>query len=45
MAGLSDQGRWDPERLAVTFSPIGVEDEAALDVPPVTIGRVSLFMQ
>ena len=31
----------------MTFSPIGVEDEAAsaLDVPPVRIGRVSLFMQ
>ena len=44
-AGLTEQGRWDPEHLQVTFSPIGVEDEAALDVPPVTLGRVSLFMQ
>ncbi|MEY2441110.1 MAG: tyrosinase [bacterium] len=46
-AGLSEQGRWDPEHLHVTFSPIGIEDEAAsaLDVPPVKIGRVSLFMQ
>ena len=46
-ATLSEQGRWDPEQLHVTFSPIGIEDEAAsaLDVPPVRIGRVSLFMQ
>lgn len=44
-ASLREQGRWDPEHLHVTFSPIGVEDEAALDVPPVKIGRVSLFMQ
>ena len=31
----------------MTFSAIGVEDEVArgLDVPPVRIGRVSLFMQ
>lgn len=45
VAGLSKQGRWDAEHLHVTFSPIGVEDEAALDVPPVKIGRVSVFMQ
>ena len=46
-AQLSEQGRWDPEHLEVTFSPIGLEDEAAqaLDVPPVKLGRVSVFMQ
>jgi hypothetical protein len=44
-ATLGEQGRWDPEHLHVTFSPIGVQDEAAPDVPPVTIGRVSVFMQ
>ncbi len=44
-AGLSERGRWDPEHLQVTFSPLGVENEAALDVAPVKIGRVSLFMQ
>jgi tyrosinase len=45
VAALSEQGRWDPEHLHVTFSPVGVENEGALDVPAVKIGRVSLFMQ
>jgi len=47
VAKLTELGRWDPEHLHVTFSAIGVEDEVAsgLDVPPVRIGRVSLFMQ
>jgi hypothetical protein len=47
VAKLTELGRWDPEHLHVTFSAIGVEDEiaSALDVPPVRIGRVSLFMQ
>ena len=47
VATLSAQGHWDPEHLRVTFSPIGIEDEAAsaLAVPPVRIGRVSLFME
>ncbi len=47
-AALAEQGRWDPEHLRVTFSPIGVgEDELASagPIPPVRIGRVSLFMQ
>jgi hypothetical protein len=44
-AKQTEQGHWDPSNLKVTFSPLGVEDEAALDVPPVKIGRVSLFMQ
>jgi tyrosinase len=46
-ATLTEQGHWDPEHLHVTFSPLGVEDESAsaLEVPPVRIGRVSLFMQ
>ncbi len=44
---LRDQGRWDPEHLKVTFSPVGVDakDEAALSVPSVEIGRVSLFVE
>ncbi len=47
VAELTELGRWDPEHLDVTFSAIGVEDEIAsgLDVPPVRIGRVSLYMQ
>jgi len=44
-ATLAEQGHWSPEALHVTFSPLGVEDEPALDVAPVRIGRVSLFMQ
>jgi hypothetical protein len=47
VAKLTELGRWDPGHLDVTFSAIGVEDEiaSALDIPPVRIGRVSLFMQ
>ena len=44
-AKQTELGHWNPEQLHVTFSPLGVEDEAALDVAPVKIGRVSLFMQ
>jgi Common central domain of tyrosinase/Polyphenol oxidase middle domain len=51
---LEDEGRWDPAALDVTFEPIGMlpapgeetvaEDrEAGAPVPPVTIGRVSVF--
>jgi tyrosinase len=44
---LREQGRWDPERLDVTFSPVGVdaEAEAKLSVPSVVVGRVSLFVE
>jgi tyrosinase len=47
VAKLTELGRRDPGHLDVTFSAIGVEDEiaSALDIPPVRIGRVSLFMQ
>lgn len=44
---LQSEGRWNPERLDVTFSPVGVdaETEAELSVPSVVIGRVSLFVE
>jgi hypothetical protein len=52
---LTEQGRWDPSEVTVTFAPIGVQpppgaeatweggDEEE-DVPPIEIGRVSLFV-
>lgn len=54
VAHLQEKERWDPESLNVTFEPIGVlaapgeeavaEDrEAGAPVPPVKIGRVSVF--
>lgn len=44
---LRSEGRWDPEHLDVTFSPVGVDakDEAELSVPSVVVGRVSLFVE
>lgn len=44
---LRGEDRWDPERLDVTFSPVGVDakTEAELSVPSVDIGRVSLFVE
>lgn len=44
---LREQGRWDPEHLRVTFSPVGVdaEEEKQLSVPSVEVGRVSLFVE
>ncbi len=44
---LREGGRWDPERLHVTFSPVGIEaeEEGKLSVPSVEIGRVSLFVE
>jgi Common central domain of tyrosinase/Polyphenol oxidase middle domain len=53
---LSETGGWDPDAITVTFEPItpipppGQEDRASelagetVDVPPVRIGRVSLFV-
>jgi Common central domain of tyrosinase/Polyphenol oxidase middle domain len=53
---LSEEGRWDPADVRVTFEPIGVlpppgeeetwEDETTeeLAIPPVKIGRVSIFV-
>jgi len=47
LAGLREQGRWNPERFEVTFSPVGVDAEAEgeLDVPSVEVGRVSVFVE
>ncbi len=44
---LSERDQWDPNRVDVTFSPIGVDDAtgAEMSVPPVRIGRVSLFVE
>ncbi|MGH2917803.1 MAG: tyrosinase family protein [Solirubrobacteraceae bacterium] len=44
---LKEQRDWDPEKLRVTFSPVEGSDEelAELDVPPVKVGRVSLFVE
>lgn len=44
---LRSEGRWNPERLDVTFSPVGVDrqGEAELSVPSVVVGRVSLFVE
>jgi tyrosinase len=41
---LEAEGRWDPERIKVTFAPNrpAADDEA---VPPVRVGRVSLYFQ
>lgn len=52
---LSETGRWDPNAITVTFEPItpipppGQEDLVGAvaeeaDVPPVRVGRVSLFV-
>jgi tyrosinase len=52
---LTEEGRWDPSAVTVTFQPIeplpppGQEDtwqaeSAAPDVPPVEVGRVGLFV-
>lgn len=50
---LREQGRWDPDRVTITFSPLrplpppGEEDaaEPAESVPPVRIGRVGIYYQ
>lgn len=44
---LKEEGRWDPEQLKVTFSPVAADDDALndMDIPSVTIGRVSLFVE
>ena len=52
---LAEEGRWDPAGVTVTFEPIGVHpppgaeagwapEEAGQTVPPIEIGRVSLFV-
>ncbi|MGH3901033.1 MAG: tyrosinase family protein [Pseudonocardiaceae bacterium] len=53
---LSEAGNWEPNAITVTFEPIspipppgeeglvGALAEEAVDVPPVRIGRVSLFV-
>lgn len=50
---LREQGRWDPERVTVSFTPMqpepapGEEDasEPVESLPPVTIGRVGIYYQ
>lgn len=44
---LRKEGRWDPNSLEVTFSPVGVdpETEKKLSVPSVEVGRVSLYIE
>lgn len=44
---LKQEGRWDPDHLDVTFSAIEAPDEeiAQHDIPPVQIGRVSLYVE
>jgi hypothetical protein len=53
---LVEQGLWDPTALTVTFEPIGVlpppgeqgrweaEETPESDIPPIEIGRVSVFV-
>jgi hypothetical protein len=52
-AQLTQEGRWDPSAITVTFAPVGVkpppgraapESAAEGTAPPVEIGRVSLFV-
>jgi tyrosinase len=51
-AKLSEQGRWDPAAVTVTFAPVGVApppgqeaaEPAEGSAPPIEIGRVSLFV-
>ena len=54
-ADLSEQGRWDPSAVTVTFAPVGVlpppGEEAGWEgdaeeaaPPPIEVGRVSLFV-
>jgi tyrosinase len=47
VADLSAKDQWDPDRLHVTFAPIGVKPETPLEAepPPVRVGRVSLFVE
>jgi tyrosinase len=44
---LKAQGGWDPDKVDVTFSPLAADDEelSDIEVPPVKIGRVSLFVE
>jgi tyrosinase len=46
VASLKDAGAWNPGELHVTFSPLeGTDDELKdLDVPPVTVGKVSVYV-
>jgi tyrosinase len=46
VARLKEENRWDPEHLDVTITPIEAADSAiaAYDIPPVQIGRVSLYV-
>ena len=47
VAELTARGRWDPDRLHVTFAPIGVGPDTELDAPrpPVRVSHVSLFVE
>jgi tyrosinase len=52
VAELRDAGRWDPDKVRVTFTPVRLappegetELEAAEETPPVQIGRVGLYYQ
>ena len=44
---LQEKDQWDPDRLDVTFSPIDVDDATGqeLAIPPVRVGRVSVFIE
>ena len=44
---LKEENRWDPDHLDVTITPIEAADSAiaAYDIPPVQIGRISLYVQ
>jgi tyrosinase len=47
VAKLTEEDRWDPEHVDVTITPIEARDEeiAAYDIPPVKIGRISLYVE
>jgi tyrosinase len=47
VAELTAQGRWDPDRLHVTFAPIGAGPDTRLEAapPPVRVSHVSLFVE
>jgi tyrosinase len=47
VAQLKEEGRWDPGQLDVTITALAAPDEelAKREIPPVQIGRISLYVE